>query len=254
MIKFFRRIRRKLLDEGNLKGYVVYAFGEILLVVIGILIALQINNWNEERKNKIKEIEYLKALQKEFHLNLFELERDIKGLKRIRGNIKEAIKYTGPVDVEINNMELSKLIRAVFAENTEYEPQIGVVEGIINSGNLNRISNEELRSNLAGWNAWLSIIRKHETVIEEYRSVIKEILIKKGNMINIMVNGGDMERHNFDIGPHQFDTDNRNILRNPEFENNLVFRFFASTALEYRYNELKSEIETILECINKELK
>jgi hypothetical protein len=50
MLKFFRRIRYKLLDVGDLKKYLKYALGEILLVVIGILVALQINNWNEDKK------------------------------------------------------------------------------------------------------------------------------------------------------------------------------------------------------------
>ncbi len=58
MLKFFRRIRKKLINQGDLKKYFIYAIGEILLVVIGILIALQINNSNEERKR----VEY------EFHL------------------------------------------------------------------------------------------------------------------------------------------------------------------------------------------
>ena len=50
MIKFFRRIRQKLLSENKFSKYLFYAIGEIILVVIGILIALQINNWNENRK------------------------------------------------------------------------------------------------------------------------------------------------------------------------------------------------------------
>jgi len=50
MITFFRRIRQKLIDSGSVTKYLLYAIGEILLVVIGILIALQVNNWNEERK------------------------------------------------------------------------------------------------------------------------------------------------------------------------------------------------------------
>lgn len=52
MIKFFRHIRQKLLSESKFSKYLFYAVGEIILVVIGILIALQINNWNEGRKRQ----------------------------------------------------------------------------------------------------------------------------------------------------------------------------------------------------------
>jgi hypothetical protein len=52
MIKFFRRIRKNLLSEGKTGKYFKYAIGEIILVVVGILIALSINNWNDERKNR----------------------------------------------------------------------------------------------------------------------------------------------------------------------------------------------------------
>lgn len=53
MIKFFRKIRQNLLIENKTGKYFKYALGEIVLVVIGILIALQVNNWNEERKNQL---------------------------------------------------------------------------------------------------------------------------------------------------------------------------------------------------------
>jgi len=59
MIKFFRKIRQNLLSAGKTGQYFKYAIGEILLVVIGIIIALQINNWNEDRKEKLKEAEIL---------------------------------------------------------------------------------------------------------------------------------------------------------------------------------------------------
>ena len=52
MIKFFRQIRKSLLEQNKMGKYFKYAIGEILLVVIGILIALQINNWNEKAKQK----------------------------------------------------------------------------------------------------------------------------------------------------------------------------------------------------------
>ena len=66
MITLFRRIRQKLIDSGSVTKYILYAFGEILLVVIGILIALQVNNWNEERLEKREQeallVEVLNAL------------------------------------------------------------------------------------------------------------------------------------------------------------------------------------------------
>ncbi len=62
MLKFFRKIRRKLAGDGNLKRYLIYAVGEIFLVMVGILLALQVNNWNEKRKQRILETQYLEQL------------------------------------------------------------------------------------------------------------------------------------------------------------------------------------------------
>jgi len=62
MLKFFRRIRKKLINTGNLKKYLIYAIGEIILVVIGILIALQVNTWNDNRKSNIQEQELANKL------------------------------------------------------------------------------------------------------------------------------------------------------------------------------------------------
>ena len=70
MIKFFREIRQKLVSENKLSKYLLYAVGEIVLVVLGILIALQINNWNEKRKNQSKVNELLVKVREELALNI----------------------------------------------------------------------------------------------------------------------------------------------------------------------------------------
>lgn len=77
MIKFFRRIRQKLINEGNLKRYLLYAIGEIALVVIGILIALQINNWNEFRKDREIEKKVLANLVENMEVNIEAIEKKI---------------------------------------------------------------------------------------------------------------------------------------------------------------------------------
>ena len=74
MIKFFRRIRQRLLSENKFNKYLFYAVGEIVLVVIGILIALQINNWNEGRRAEIDERDILQRLQ-------LDLRDDVKVLE-----------------------------------------------------------------------------------------------------------------------------------------------------------------------------
>ena len=66
MIKFFRKIRQKMLTENKISKYFLYAIGEIVLVVIGILIAISINNWNENIKEKQQEKVILTTLKKEF--------------------------------------------------------------------------------------------------------------------------------------------------------------------------------------------
>ena len=77
MIKFFRKIRYDLMEKNKTGKYFKYAIGEIVLVVIGILIALSINNWNEARKNKQTENNLLIGLKNEFKLNLEKIDEAI---------------------------------------------------------------------------------------------------------------------------------------------------------------------------------
>lgn len=77
MIKLFRKIRQKLLTENKLSKYLLYAFGEIVLVVIGILIALQFNNWNTINQIREVEIKYLKEIAKNLDSDMDDIQFNI---------------------------------------------------------------------------------------------------------------------------------------------------------------------------------
>ena len=83
MIKFFRRVRQRLLTENKFSKYLIYAIGEIFLVVIGILIALQISNWNENRKARLTEVTKLNKLLEDLKLDSIAFDTNIKVLSEI---------------------------------------------------------------------------------------------------------------------------------------------------------------------------
>jgi hypothetical protein len=89
MIKFFRKMRQRLLTENKFSKYLLYATGEIILVVIGILIALQINNWNEARKDKQQMEVYINSIKEELAFDMEELQAIDVILKKqiIAGNL-----------------------------------------------------------------------------------------------------------------------------------------------------------------------
>ncbi|WP_375324520.1 DUF6090 family protein [Flagellimonas sp. GZD32] len=78
MLKFYRKIRKDLLSDGKTRKYLKYAIGEIVLVVIGILIALQINNWNENRKDARMEIQVLREISDNLGEDILSLENDVQ--------------------------------------------------------------------------------------------------------------------------------------------------------------------------------
>ena len=106
MIKFFRKIRKKQLSNDKFVSYLVYSIGEIILVVIGILIALQINNWSEYNKQREKEEAILENLRislkkdlltHDFHINVFnEAKSSIQLLLNFMekdGEYQDSLKY-----------------------------------------------------------------------------------------------------------------------------------------------------------------
>ena len=78
MFRFFKKIRQDQMAKGKIGHYLKYAIGEIVLVVLGILIALQINNWNQQQQLKKEELQTLKSLQEAININSTEFDSIFK--------------------------------------------------------------------------------------------------------------------------------------------------------------------------------
>jgi len=145
MIKFFRRVRQKLLSQNKFSKYLLYAIGEIVLVVIGILIALQINNWNENTKLKQKELLLLKELKENLQNDLNDLNFNISNNGRliysnetIKEVLEQKIHYHDSLNFHFGNIFGNYLL----TENT------AAWENLKSVG-LDLISNDSLRNGLS---------------------------------------------------------------------------------------------------------
>jgi hypothetical protein len=95
MVKLCITIRQKLLQSGKLKSYAAYALGEISLVMIGILLALQINNWNEERKDRIKENKVLASLLEDFRYSQSKIKKALDQYPNEIKRLEASLAYIG---------------------------------------------------------------------------------------------------------------------------------------------------------------
>ena len=162
MARIFNGIRRRLLAEGKLSRYLSYALGEIILVVLGILIALSINTWNHNQGLLQEEQEILTNLREEFNYNLKELERNqIKGQRFMTNADSLLAGFLDPTFVPDDAAFRRWMLR--MTAYTSFDPSNGVVHDLIGSGKLHLIRNDALRIRLANWDGHVQDAKEDES-------------------------------------------------------------------------------------------
>ena len=241
MIKFFRKIRYDLMEKNKTGKYLKYAIGEILLVIIGILIAVSINGWNEDRKLKNEEQSLLKDLKQEMVFNYEALE---KVIKQHENSLQAAIeiralfsdrdafdKMTAGEFGQINNR---------MALNSTYDPQSGILNSLIYSGRLSLFSNKELKYSLASFK---------ESTVDAFESTIA-IQNDRPPLNNIYWMNGMVKE------------DGKIISYDPKLAfDNEAFRVYTNVHMFIVRKQgleeellLKQELEKIINLIDKEIK
>lgn len=161
MIRFFRKIRQKLVAESQFSKYLIYALGEIILVVLGILIALQVNNWNIADKEEEQEINYLNSVLKECETNKKNLQLGAKFCERILSSINY-INKSMESDLEDINMDSLNtclgntmlFVTTTYIQDTYKEMQ--------SSGALSLISSDSIKDQMTRINSFYEQFRRIE--------------------------------------------------------------------------------------------
>ena len=171
MLRFFRTLRRKLLEEDKFRKYLLYAVGEILLVVIGILIALQVNNWNEERKERKIEQHILQQVKEDLSGGLRDLELNVSMIEQSMHSAQILIEHMDsqkPYDDSIGTHISKIFVWSVWLINA------GGYESMKSEG-INIISDEGLRND---------IINLYEGRLEFHREFESFINARTETLIN----------------------------------------------------------------------
>jgi hypothetical protein len=262
MIKFFRHIRKSLLMENKTEKYLKYAIGEIILVVIGILIALSINNWNEGRKDKLKEQTILVQLKEEYNANLQQLDTKMQLRKKIVLSGLILLRYMNAPELVQRDSVMFHLSNVIF--DPTFDP---IQNDLISSGNIRLIRKEKLRRLLSNWSSDVVAVQEQEQVNQMH---VHEIMLPLFNNIGISRDVLNVLWGNLDDSFWLLDdnTDNFDLVLRPSFNKirakdiltNKKLEGVVANAISYNNvcnlesQSLRNRIIEILELIKNESK
>ena len=221
MIKFFRQIRYDLMKKNKTSKYLKYAIGEIILVVVGILIALQINNWNEKRLEVNLEKITLTNLNEEFQDNLRDLDSINAKLSNTISNMEHLFAMFNKKESQYTSTTLDSIISKILTSPT-WKPSEFVLNDLKNSGGLSKLRNTELKKLLFQWTRYYNEMKEMAIQTEKTSIDIVEFLKIHGSLRNV-----DTSTPNFRYERSKLNIDNLSLLQNPQFENYIDDKLFV---------------------------
>ncbi len=254
MLRLFKTIRQKLIIEKKLYNYFVYAIGEIVLVVIGILIALAINNKNQALNLRKTESIYLTGLIQEFKTSQAKLNALIIVNRNNLESAKQLLKYTTNQQIKPSEEELSKLLISTLADDVSFNPNHSLLMEIINSGSLKNLSNPKLRIELNNWVSTIDDISRQEDELTIQREKVLDLFRTDSYSIRTIFDLSGVSTGKLSIEPQSAHVSNLQLLKSREFENNLLLFMLTTEATNNaHYTPLTQQLDNILKLLDEEV-
>jgi len=231
MIRLFRKIRHQMLSEDRYSVYLLYASGEIMLVVIGILFALQIDNWNENRNIKKTEQLLLGNLKLEIEANQERLNEAMLYHAKSREGAKRVLEFFGGVKPIVDNQEVDSLL-ALIQWAWTYDPSMGALNSIKMSGHLNSVQNAELRALITNYEDRINDAKEEGKLIQDL------IVDKFVPDVNLYISLNQRIRYlgeEYVVGSSSFTPDYEGLFNDRKLEGIISYIYI------WRIEELKEE-------------
>lgn len=253
MLRIFHKIRHQLFSQNKVGRYLLYALGEIVLIVIGILIAITIDNNNEERKIRRMEQAYLVGLKSEFEQS----RRKLLTLIDVnRNSYEDARKVANYIldDKLPDEKELSVLLFNAFSFEIAYNPNNSLLNEVISTGYLKNIRNQQLRQELAAWESVIQGIHRQEATMREQREKALDLFRSEAGSIRTILDQSGVSESQMGMRPNKLPASNLEVIKSREFENQLLPYVLTGMNTEYNhYIPLLARINRILELIDEEI-
>ncbi len=253
MIRFFKKIRQNILAQNKYSKYLLYALGEIVLVVIGILIALAINNANQNRINAKYEKTYLLGLKEEFETSKRKLTELLAVNQKNYNGAKEILRLASNRDQMPTEETFSLLLFNTFSSDVAFNPNNSLLFEMINSGNLKNLSNTTLRIKLTNWVATMDDISRQEAELGVQREKVLDMFRTDQNSLGTIYKYAGVYE-TMELPTRAGERSNLNLLNAPAFENNLLMFILTCHATENaHYLPLMKDLDGILQLIEADL-
>jgi len=209
------------MNQNKNTKYFKYAIGEIVLVVIGILIALQINNWNETNKKHTVSVKYLENLKKEVALNESKIKKRLKQHLFVFNKTSELLEF---MEIKPKQISSNKLDTLMFA--MALAPKFNPIKTFISSEELGSINNDSLKDLIGLWHFnFENYTYNSKIVYDLYYNYIYDFMQDNYQMKNMKSNGfTSLEKSDFKVNPTA-------ILGNANFENHVTMKMINADAI-----------------------
>tara|TARA_R110001632_G_scaffold16353_5_gene53038 strand:+ start:1066 stop:1818 length:753 start_codon:yes stop_codon:yes gene_type:complete len=238
-------------QAGKFNKYFLYAIGEIILVVIGILIALSINNWNEERQQNSKTESLIAGLKKQTEENLVSTNWSIKQTKQVNKDIASLLLMFGKPIEKSQHSNIDSLVNQISFDFYSYL-NLSTLQEAQDNGEISFIKNDSLKFLLYNTSSISRLIKEREKVINNDKNTyLVPFLYQNINRKNIQTNTNEKLKNK--IGESLLNkNDYSSLLSNTKFENLVLSRYNYSEDMIGIYESLKKFLNDLLELLEGE--